>query len=494
MTTTRHHFILGKWTEGQGSEFQSENPATGDEIWLGREATAEEVDEAVYAAAETLRDWSSSHLETRINLVKRFQGFLEERKGELAELISKETGKPLWETKGEVAACIGKVDISYRAFQERCPVVEERHPMGWSMTRHRPHGVMAVFGPYNFPAHLPNGHIVPALIAGNTIVFKPSELTPAVAEFMVDVWNEAGLPPGVLNLVQGGKDTGMALAAHPRLDGLLFTGSASTGAALHEQYGKHPEKILALELGGNNPLIVHDYQDPKAAAYVTVQSAFISSGQRCTCARRLILAESNDHSEYLNELIAMAQGLRVGSFDSDPEPFMGPLVSADAAQRSLKAQELLVELGGQPLLEMQALDQGPAFVSPGIIDVTGVSDRPDEEVFGPLLQVIRVPDLNAAIEEANNTRYGLSAGILTSTRDYYTEFFRRARAGIINWNTQLTGASSAAPFGGVGISGNHRPSAFYAADYCSYPVASIEATKVKLPAKAAPGIELMESV
>lgn len=489
MKNNRHLYIDGQWRKGEGSLLQSLNPATDEVIWEGHSATKEDVKRAVEAAAKAFEDWGVSHLETRINSIKRFQGLLENQSDALAKLISQETGKPLWESRGEVASCNAKVDVSLRAFRERCHMVESSTPQGFSVTRFKPHGVVAVFGPFNFPAHLPNGHIVPALLAGNTIVFKPSEWTPAVAAFLTALWEEAGLPPGVLNLVQGDTQTGQSLAQHPRIDGLFFTGSARTGCALAEYFGKHPEKILALEMGGNNPLVVDKGCDPKIAAYLTVQSAFITTGQRCTCARRLILCESPQSESFLNALVTLAESLEIGPYNSPQEVFCGPLIHKQAASNALQAQATLIEKGAHSLMEMRPLSHGQAFVSPGILDVTAISERPDEEVFGPLLQVIRVPDLDAAIKEANHTRYGLSAGLISTQRAHYQTFYRKCRAGIINWNTPLTGASSSAPFGGTGISGNHRPSAFFACDYCSYPVASIENPHPGLPQKLAPGIK-----
>lgn len=357
------------------------------------------------------------------------------------------------------------------------------------MVRHRPHGVVAVFGPFNFPGHLPNGHIVPALLAGNTVVFKPSELTPLVAQKTVACWQAAGLPPGVINLIQGGRETGSSLAAHPAIDGLFFTGSPATGKALHRQFAGQPGKILALEMGGNNPLVVYGVSDLEAAAYHTIQSAFLSAGQRCTCARRLIVPEGAEGDRYIERLCQMMGTLRIGPYTDCPEPFMGPMINNQAAERLLDTQASLVAKGGKALVPMRRLKEGLPFLSPGLMEVTAVIERPDVEAFGPLLQLIRCEDFSAAIEEANRTAYGLSAGLFSDYAELFDTFYRQIRAGIVNWNRPLTGASSAAPFGGVGDSGNHRPSAYYAADYCAYPVASLEADQLTLPATLSPGIE-----
>lgn len=385
---------------------------------------------------------------------------------------------------------INKVAISIQSYRERTG--EKSGPLGdaTAVLRHKPHGVVAVFGPYNFPGHLPNGHIVPALLAGNCVVFKPSELTPKVAEFTVRCWAAAGLPHGVLNLVQGGRETGMALAAQEGIDGMFFTGSSRTGALLHQQFAGRPEKILALEMGGNNPLLVDQVKDLEAAVYTIVQSAFISAGQRCTCARRLLVPQGEWGDHLLARLVEVCRSLRVGAFDAQPAPFMGAVISLEAAHQLLAAQAGLLAKGAQALLEMTQVRADTALLTPGIVDVTAVRERPDEEFFGPLLQVVRYGDFEAAIDEANATRYGLAAGLLCDSHARYQHFWLRSRAGIVNWNRPLTGAASSAPFGGVGASGNHRASAYYAADYCAYPVASLEAASLALPATLTPGVTL----
>lgn len=468
------HFIAGNWTAGNGESFQSTNPANGDVVWEASAADTDQVEAAVAAARNAFPAWSMLEQDARTAIVRRYAELLAEQKTELAALISAEAGKVMWDALGEAGAMANKIEISLKAHAERTGAREAVNGAIRSKLSHRPHGVMAVFGPYNFPGHLPNGHIVPALIAGNTIVFKPSELTPAVAEKMVRIWDDAGLPKGVLNLVQGARDTGAALVACEGIDGLLFTGSANTGLSISKQLLQRPHVIQALEMGGNNPLIVHEVGDINAAAVLTILSAFVSSGQRCTCARRLIVPTGEKGDAFVAELAGMIDKIIVGSGATDSESFMGPVISAAAADTVLKAQGSLEAGGGKIIRRVERLPEGEAFLSPGLIDVTAVADRPDEEVFGPILQLIRVDDFDAAIAEANNTKYGLASGLISDSRELYDYFFPRSRAGIVNWNQQLTGAASTAPFGGIGWSGNHRPSAYYAADYCAYAVATME--------------------
>ncbi len=464
--------------------FSSINPATGETVWQGEAATPNDVDRAVTAARAAFRDWSRRPLSEREACLRAFAKILATRKAALAETISREVGKPTWEALTEVTSMIGKVDWSVRAYAQRCAEFSG----GGATTRFRPHGVVAVFGPFNFPGHLPNGHIVPALLAGNTVVFKPSEHAPLVAELTLAAWREAGLSDGVLRIVQGGRETGAALAQHPNLDGIFFTGSVRTGTWLAESLARTPGKILALELGGNNPLVVWDAANLPAAALLIAQSAYATAGQRCSCARRLIVPADATGTAILAELEALIPRLRVGAFTDRPEPFFGPVISAATAERLLEAQRALVARGARVQVEMRALHAGNGLLSPGLVDVTAMQGRADEELFGPLLQVIRVPDFSAALAEANATRFGLAAGLISDNRTLYERFRLELRAGVINWNQPTTGASGAAPFGGIGQSGNHRPSAFFAADYCSYPVASIEAPEIKSPIDLPTGI------
>lgn len=481
-------FIDGQWLAGAGEEMVSIDPAKNEEIWRGQAATAEQVDVAMKAARKAFPAWSRTSFADRLLIVQKFSKLLEENKEALALVIAKDTGKPLWETRTEVGAMMGKAGISERAYHERTGVVENEMPGAKAFIRHKPHGVVAVFGPYNFPGHLPNGHIIPALLAGNVVVFKPSELTPYVAEETIKLWEKAGLPAGVLNLVQGFVATGKALTSHPEMDGLFFTGSSTTGKLLHEQFGGRPDKILALEMGGNNALIVKGVEDVDAAVHNIVQSAFVTSGQRCTCSRRLFIENNANGDAILQRLLAVTKDIQVGDYDADDQPFMGAMISAKAAAGMVAAQQQLVANGAEILVEMQQADSQKGFVTPGILDVTNINEMPDEEHFGPLLKVYRYADFDAAIAEANNTRFGLSAGLMADDRADWEHFFTHIRAGIVNWNKPITGASSAAPFGGIGESGNHRPSAYYAADYCAYPVASVEADKVDFPASLNPGL------
>ena len=245
-----------------------------------------------------------------------------------------------------------------RAYHERTGVKETATGATRGLLRHKPHGVLAVLGPFNFPAHLPNGHIVPALIAGNTVVFKPSELAPGPGAFIIRAMEEAGVPKGVVNLVQGARETGEALAGDERIDGLLFTGGAKTGLALHRAFADKLDKILALELGGNNPLIWWDTDDIDAAAFTVVQSAFLTSGQRCTCARRLIVPDDARADSYLDALAKLTDRLIVGAPFDEPQPFIGPVISAKAAEGLERAFDARVDQGGEAIRTLSVRARG----------------------------------------------------------------------------------------------------------------------------------------
>lgn len=446
---------------------QSHDPCTGELLWDG---AVGDVGAAVARARAAAPGWAVTGVEVRRAVAEAFAAQVQAQGEAFARLIARETGKPLWEARTEVASVAAKVAISVEAQAARAGVREGVAGGVRAVTRHKPHGVLAVLGPYNFPAHLPNGHVVPALLAGNAVVLKPSEKTPAVAAFMAGLWAEAGLPDGVLAVVQGGAETGRALAAAD-VDGLLFTGSSAAGAALARDYAG-TGRMLALEMGGNNPLLVWDVEDVEAAAALVVQSAYLTAGQRCTNARRLIVA-AEMADRLVEAVVALMDRLIVGGPFEEPAPFMGPVIDNGTADRLLAMVP-----AGRVIRPLRRLVAGRPWLSPALIDVTGCVRR-DEELFGPVLQLVRVPDFAAAMAEVNATRFGLAAGLVGGDEALWRRFWAESRAGVVNWNRPLNGASSAAPFGGVGASGNHRPSAYYACDYAAWPVASLEAARPK---------------
>jgi succinylglutamic semialdehyde dehydrogenase len=482
------HYIDGQWVEGRGTALVSVNPVDNAVIWQGSVGEVPEIKKTVASAHKALPDWCSESLETRIHYLKKFADIVNSKRETLNHLISLETGKPLWESDTETNSVIAKIAISIDAYNARTQEKITQMKDSNACLRFKPQGVVVVLGAFNFPAHLSNGHIIPALLAGNTVIYKPSELAPLVAAFIMQCWHETGIPAGVISCIQGDGTTG-ALLLQSDIQGVFFTGSYATGKRIHQMFADRPEVILALEMGGNNPLIIDDnVEDIDAAIYQTILSAYLTAGQRCTAARRIFIKDNPSGKAFLTRLLQATQAIKVGAYTEKPEPFMGPVIRHQHALRHLEAQEALISVGGEALLKLNLLEANSSLLSPGIIDMTQATNPPDEEIFAPFLQVYRYQDFTEALQLANKTRYGLVAALISDNAEHYQQFYKTIKAGLINWNKPTTGAMSSLPFGGVGCSGNHRPSAWFAADYCAYPVASVEEARLNKPSNILPGL------
>jgi len=476
-----------------GHTLVSHHPARPvDLVWAGAPRLAH-VDLAVAAAREALGAWARSPVERRVEALLAIRDKLDERQERFAELIALETGKAMWDARAEAGILAGKVDITLddsansgraRISPYEVKLTDTRR----GICRFRPHGVMAVIGPYNFPAHLPNGHIIPALLAGGTVVFKPSDKAPAVGQFLVEPSREAlagaGAPAGVVNLVQGHAEHAQALTIHPDVDGVLFTGSWPVGRKILSANLDSPGRIVALELGGNNPAIVCADANLAQAVVECVRCCFISTGQRCTCTRRIIL-EKPIADRFMDAFLKAARTLTHGDPFADEQPFMGPIIREDAQQSVVRFADHARQMGAEVLLAPEATDvlgcEGGHFVTPGVLRVdefvrTEEGPGADIEVFGPLARVCVVDSFDEALAQANATRYGLAASIFTNDETKTDHFLTGVKAGCANVNAGTAGASSKLPFGGLGHSGNHRPAGAFALDYCAYPVASMVET------------------
>lgn len=471
-------------------KIKSYNPSTEKEIWTGEVLSDAQLCEVVNNAREKQVSFEATELKKREEIIQRFAQLAKEKTDEIARVISEENGKPFWEAKTEVNALTTKVQATIDAYAERAATKTKEMPGGGkvSVTRFRPHGVMLVLGPFNFPMSMPNSHIMPALYAGNTVIFKPSERTPMCAECYADLWQQAGLPESVLQVVYGGTEIGSSLVASTDINGILFIGSRQGGETISKATAHDTGKICALEMGGNSPLIIWDYNDIRAAIHIAIQSAYISGGQRCSAARRIIVNQKL-RDEYIPRLASAVSNIAVGKpFDTDPVPFMGPLIDKKAVDQFIADYDELINKGGKAIVETKILYEiGNNFVKPALIDVSNIKVS-DKEIFGPLLQVSYADSLEQAIYMANNTQFGLASGIVTQNRENYEMFFSKTKAGIINWNQPLTGATTIAPFGGVKASGNNRSAGYLSVDYCSYPCASIEDEKATVPATLSPGL------
>jgi succinylglutamic semialdehyde dehydrogenase len=477
--------VDGRWEplapEGSGA-IASANPARPAEtVWRGV-PRMEHVGQAVASARRALPAWAALPFEARAECLRGFAERCTQAVPELAALITREVGKTLAESTLEAKLLAEKVAITLE------PGVLARVrgfevPAGPTRTGHcrfKPLGVMAVIGPFNFPAHLPNGHIVPALLLGNAVVFKPSEKAPAVGQRLAGLLG-ASVPPGVVNLVHGGGAHAAALVAHPDVDGVLFTGSWPVGRRILEANLDRPGRMVALEMGGSNAAVVLDDANLALAVPECVRAAFATTGQRCTCTRRIVV-ERGIAEEFLRGMVALASRVTFGPGDADPPVFMGPLVTREARDAALEFQRALVAKGARAWLEARPGDGPGWFLSPGVLQVDRFTRTEDREVFGPIVQVAVAEDLDDAIAQANATDYGLAASIFTASRERFERFFAECRAGCINWNTGTAGASSRLPFGGLGHSGNLRPAGAFSVDACAVPVASM----VETGAAAAP--------
>jgi succinylglutamic semialdehyde dehydrogenase len=456
-----------------------------DEVGRFAIAGEPEVAAAVARARRAFPAWRDGGFEARARILRRFRDLAREGAEELAQLIAREMGKALWDARAEAALIASKVDLT---LEHGMGFVAPIEPGGGARAEHLPRGVLGVLGPFNFPAHLPNGHIVPALATGNSVVFKPSDLTPASADWMARVWRRAGLPEGALEIVHGRAETGRALALHPGVDGVLFTGSYGVGRALAEAMLSQPGKLLALEMGGKNAIVVLADADLELAVAESALSICATTGQRCSCASRLFV-ERSVLPEFSERLLRVLRGVRSGP-PLESGVFMGPLVSLAAHARLLRYRALAAEAGGERLL---AVDPGrPApFAGAGLVRFDSLKQEHSyqrEEIFGPEAALYPIDDLDQAIAAVNDSDFGLVASVMTRDRARFEHCIPRVRTGLLNWNRGTIGASGRLPFGGLRRSGNDRPAGIHATLYCTLPQARLEFAGGFDPASLPPGM------
>lgn len=471
-----------------GNEITSINPFSGEILWRSNNPSLSLVDKAIKSSKESFNSWASTTIEERIEILTRFTKIVEEKRLFLVNLVAEEASKPIWEAHIEVNSLITKLTASIEAYTFRNKETSREVKGLISKTRYKPHGVVCVLGPYNFPLSMANGHIMPSLLAGNTVIFKPSELTPLAGMAVAQIWQEAGLPKGVMNCLIGDKTIGRYIVEHKDIDGVFFVGSHQAGISILQATISSPNKIVAVEMGGNSPLIIEDYEKEKENEIISliIHSTFITSGQRCSAARRLYLNIKN--KSIIEKLSQVLSNLKIGDISQSPEPFCGTMIRPQFATNVLNQVQDLVNNGAIEITKCQIGGINKTIVSPTLLDMQQCIQDKDEEIFGPVLKVYYYDDLNEAIEASNNTKFGLSAGIVTQDKSKYDEFYKRIKAGIVNWNQQLTGATTFAPFGGVKQSGNYRPAGYLSADYCSYALASFEVDPSQIKLANTPGI------
>ena len=487
-------FIHGEFVEpgNKSGSFTKFSPANLNEKVMKVDFQESHVDEACSSARRAFEKWSLWSMEDRMEILNKVKDLFVQRQEEFALTISRETGKPLWEAKTEARAMIGKFDVTFKHSLELIKEIriEKILPNAEGFIRFRPRGVFAVLGPFNFPGHLPGGHIIPALVTGNTVVFKPSELTPATGQLMAECYQEACLPSGVFNLVQGQGETGHKLVTHKKVDGVLFTGSYETGLKIKKSTVNDYWKLLALEMGGKNSTIIWEDADRDKAVYESLIGAYLSSGQRCSCTSR-IFVHKNVAGDFIGNFHRKAKSLRIGHWSENP--FMGPLINEKSRDSYLYFMKKAMDEGCEKIMEGKALDMKfPGFyVTPSLYKASSFS--PDSiyqntEIFGPNVIVYEISDLDEALETSRLGGYGLSMALFSKDPKNYQYCLERSQVGLINWNRTTNGASSRLPFGGRGKSGNDRPSAHFAVYYCTVPVASLEDHGSFDPDKTLPGM------
>lgn len=466
-------FIGGRFVpvDVADGEYEVRCPADVDEVLHRISYCRGHIDLALAAAAQGQRVLWALGLEGRTQLLRGYQAALRTHHDSIASTIALEIGKPLWEAKTEVDAMIAKVDLALgpgAAFTQDQSIAELPGEI-----RYRPLGTMAVVGPFNFPGHLPNGHIVPALLLGNSVIFKPSEHAPGTASWIARCLHEAGCPAGAFNVVHGDGLIGKQLCSHDAVNGVLFTGSVRVGRDIVASNLTRLDKLIALEMGGKNAAIAFDDCDLERTARMVAFSAYVTAGQRCTASSRLIVTRgiANALCERISE---MGRTLKVGHPLSQ-DVFMGPVITQQTMQKLMDATAAARAAGATPLLfggHAGYVAHRGHYVLPSLHRFDDpqvhVEAYTDEELFGPDLAVYVVDNEEDAWQLANASRFGLSASVFTASQPRFERACEQLRVGVVHWNRPGAGASGRLPFAGLKASGNHRPAGILAGTTCSY--------------------------
>src|SRR5215510_10440581 len=452
---TYRNFIGGKWVESSsGRTVENINPANiNDVIGKVRQATREEATQAVNAATEAFRSWRSTPAPARGKIVARAARLMEENKEELAGILTREEGKTIAESRGELQRSINVAEFcAGESRRMNGETIFSELPSNFVYTVKQPLGVVACVTPWNFPVAIPTWKIAPALVAGNTVVFKPATLTPATAVRIVEIFQEAGIPPGVLNLILGsGSDAGDEIIGHPAVKAVSFTGSNPVGIRLYEQVSRRGGKCQC-EMGGKNPVVILEDCDMDLAVENTAQGAFGSSGQRCTATSRAVVV-NKIADEFVQRIVKRAENMRLGD-GMDPQTEMGPSVDESQFNTVLEYLNVGREDGatmvcGGDRATGNGLDKG-FFVQPTVFDhVTPDMRIAREEIFGPVLSVMRVKDFEEAMTVANDTEFGLSSSIFTNDVGRMFRFVDEIETGMTHINSPTTGGEAHIPIGGI---------------------------------------------
>ena len=438
------------------------------------------VDAVIESAQKGFDFWRKLSFEDRIQYLKKYQEVVRARKDEIAMALALEVGKPLWEAKTEAAALDSKVSVTITDSYERIKqktITNVMHNIDGHVVS-KPLGPCFVIGPFNFPCHLANGQILSALLAGNSVIFKPSEKTIYSAQLMIECFHEAGFPEGVVNFINGTGHTASKITADKRIRGIFFTGSRGVGLKILENTHKDLNKLVALELGGKNSTILHHDTNISHALPELLRACFLTTGQRCT-STSMILVHRKIEQEFIQKFKEVTERIRVGHPVKDQDPFMGSLIDEQAEKLYFDFCNFGKQEGAEEIVAPRKLDVGYEgyYVSPSI----HYAKKPNlegkfiqEEIFGPNCFFVPYDDIEDAIRIANSTNYGLAASVFTRDPEIYKLCLRDIDSGLLNLNRSTVGATARLPFGGVKNSGNYRPAAVSMIDHCVSTVASLE--------------------
>ncbi|MCY4321076.1 MAG: aldehyde dehydrogenase family protein [Bdellovibrionaceae bacterium] len=440
-----------------------------DIIFTWSDKNREGIDRVVLAGKIAYKNWTRLSVKQRVKKLKPLKAIIKKNISSWAELISRETGKPLWESKGEVKALISKMDFVFEEGIKR--IQKQVVPQAHGAVRFKSRGLILVIGPFNFPMHLAFGQILPALVSGNTVVFKPSEKTPASAQKLTQAFHQLDLEPGVFQMIQGGAEISKKLSSHPKISAVLFTGSFEVGQKIKSALIKDFSKILALEMGGYNSALIWESANLNLAVAETLKGCFWTSGQRCSSTSQIIL-HKKIANRFIKKFISSAQKIKTEHWSKNS--FMGSLIDSMALKRFFSLQQEIKKRGGEILLEgKQILKDKGWYVSPGIYKMKfdKNSSFGTKENFTPQVILYETNSLDEALEMINHSGYGLSLSVFSKNKKVKEDCFNFANVGLINYNLSTIGASGYLPFGGVGKSGNNRPAGSFAIDSCVIPIA-----------------------
>jgi succinylglutamic semialdehyde dehydrogenase len=481
-------YFNGKFSHPAGAELAQaqervlkKNPSELNQVLWEAGIYHQHIEAVITSAQQGFERWRKLSFEERITYLKRYQEALRARQDEIALALALEVGKPLWEAKTEAAALDSKVTVtitdSYARIRQQ--TLKDVMPKIDGHVVYKPLGPCFIIGPFNFPCHLANGQILSALLAGNSIIFKPSEKTIYSSQLMVECLHAAGFPEGVINFINGQGHTASKITADKRIKGVFFTGSRGVGLKILENTWRDLDKLVALELGGKNSTILHHDTNIDHALPELLRACFLTTGQRCT-STSMILVHKNIEQEFISKFKQLTERIRVGHpTKSQPEVFMGPLIDEMAMQSYFDFCQHGKSEGAEEILAPRKLDVGYEgyYVSPSIHYAPKLKLQDkfiQEEVFGPNCFFIPYDNIEDAIRTVNATEYGLAASVFTKDPEIYQLCLRDIDAGLINLNRSTVGATARLPFGGTKNSGNHRPAAVSMIDHCVHSIASLE--------------------